>query len=420
MSFLSPESRLALENRFGKIVSNIPKLAVDSLAERLRVSAFQGVPGVWDDFLRLDLDQLAPVLHREALTLGQSFCVVWADSAGNPTVTVESAEQVAVMRDPVTRRVVAAVKRVRTDHSTEAWLYQADTITHFRANSPTAVTSAFEIVEQIANPLAVVPVVPFTNSDRLADEDGVSEISASVQSLCDGLNKALGDALVAMEFAAKPRRYAIGVGLAETPVLDADGNPVLDEFGNPVMEAGSPIPDTDRMIVLEEADAKIGQLPGADLAGFRTIIETFTAQLQAATSMPSHYLGVLTAQPASADALRASEAALTAKAETKQLALGRSWEQVARLIYAVRNSVDPDSVTARVVWADASTRSIGQEADAALKLYQSRLLSRTGVLKRLGYADDEIKAELEQIIRESSQETEADPFFKLYGNQFQV
>lgn len=410
LAFLSPESKAALNNRFGKIVSNIPKLAVDAVSERLRVSGFQGVPGVWDEFIRLDLDQLAPLLHREALTLGQAFAIVWADARGNPTVTIESAEQVVVKRDPISRQVVAALKRVRTKTTTEVWVYEADQISHYRADSAGA-SAGFYLVDAVPNPLGVVNVIPFTNADRLADEDGVSEISGSVQSLCDGLNKALADALIAMEFSARPRRFAVGVELVEVPVVDENGNPVVDDVGQPVTRVENPYPEQNRMMISESPDAKIGQLDGADLQGFRTIIETFTSQLQAATSMPSHYLGVLTSQPTSADALRASEAALTAKAEARQLCFGRAWEAVARLIYAIRHGVDPESVTARVVWADASTRSIGQEADAALKLFQAKLLSRSGVLKRLGYTQDEIAAELDQ---QSNELKQLDPLVAAY------
>ena len=51
------------------------------------------------------------VAHREALLLGDSFVIVWADSSAAPKVSVESAKQVAVLTDPGTRHIVAAVKR---------------------------------------------------------------------------------------------------------------------------------------------------------------------------------------------------------------------------------------------------------------------------------------------------------------------
>jgi hypothetical protein len=44
------------------------------------------------------------------------------------------------------------------------------------------------------------------------------------------------------------------------------------------------------------------------------------------------------------------------------------------------------------VWADPATRSLAQEADAVVKLFQTGLLPASYALARLGYSDDEVKA----------------------------
>lgn len=44
----------------------------------------------------------------------------------------------------------------------------------------------------------------------------------------------------------------------------------------------------------------------------------------------------------------------------------------------------------RVSWVDPATRSLAQEADAVVKLYQVGLLPTAYALKRLGYSDTEI------------------------------
>ena len=68
------------------------------------------------------------------MLLGDSFVIVWADPLGRPKVTVESAEQVAVLTDPGTRRITAAVKRWETQTTTEAVLYLPDQIVRLRAD----------------------------------------------------------------------------------------------------------------------------------------------------------------------------------------------------------------------------------------------------------------------------------------------
>ena len=100
------------------MASNIPRLAVTALAERLRITGFAGDDGLHADWVRNDLDQTSGVAHREALLLGDSYVIVWADQLGRPLATVESAKQVAVLTDPGTRQITAAVKRWETDWTT--------------------------------------------------------------------------------------------------------------------------------------------------------------------------------------------------------------------------------------------------------------------------------------------------------------
>lgn len=383
LAFLSPEAKVALGTRFGRMASNIPRLAVTSLTERLRVTGFDGVD-VWDDWLRNDLDQLSAVAHREALLLGQSFAIVWADRFGRPQVSVESAKQVAVLRDPGTRRITSAVKRWETDRTTEATLFLPDEIVRLRANQTGATIHGFNVVDTLANPLGVVPVVRLLNSDRLLDE-GVSEID-DLRPLVDGLNKVLTDMLVTSEFVGRPRRWATGVELTEEPILDNDGAPTGET------EAVNPFPEGHRMLLSEAPESKFGQLEAADLAGYGNAVSVLLGQVMAVSALPAHYVGQLMDTPASADALRAAEASLTARAESRQQQFGRSWEDVARLMVGVRDGVDPLQVDCRVKWADASTRSIAQEADAVVKLFQAGLLPASYALQRLGYGDDEVAA----------------------------
>ncbi len=387
LAFLSPEARTAIGPRFGRMAANIPRLAVTALAERLRVTGFSvaGRPDatLWADWTRNDLDQLAGVAHREALTLGESFAIAWADARGNPQVSIESAAQVAVLRDPATRQVVAAVKRWGTPTSTEVTLFEPDQITRFSSDAIGA-TTGFKTVGVLPNPFGVVPVVPLRNSDRLLGRAG-SELDDLVP-LVDALNKTLADMLVSSEYVGRPRRWATGIELVEEDVLDEAGQPTGDT------RAVNPFPEGNRMMVSENPESKIGQLDAADLNGYEAAVRVIVSQIMAVSALPSHYVGVLANQPASADALRAAEASLTARAEARQQTFGPAWEQIAKLMIATRTGADPLALDVRVEWADASTRSIAQEADAVTKLFAAGLLPASYALKRLGYSADEIDA----------------------------
>lgn len=317
LAFLSPEAKTALGARLTSLNSNVCKLAVTALAERLRVTGFARgrVPAqdVWAAWTRNDLDQLAGVAHREALALGRAYVTTWADEAGRARVTVESARQVATLHDPGTREIVAAVKKWETTRTTEAVLYEPDRITRFRAPQTGGTAAGMAVLEVLDNPLGQVPVTPIVNGDRLLDVDGVSEM-ADLLPLVDALTKLLSDLMVGSEFYARPRRWATGV----EPVEDAAGNVV------------NPFPEGDRMMVSESVETKFGSLPAADLAAYESAIGVVFQQISAVSALPAHMLGIVSANLPNADTIRAAEAGLTARAEARQGTFGRAWERVAR------------------------------------------------------------------------------------------
>ena len=401
LAYLSPDAKIALP-AFTRIVSNIPGLAVSSLAERLRITGFTGAD-VWQDWLANDLDQMSHIAHREALTFGDAYAIVWARPDGSPLVTVESPRQVTVLKDPATREIASAVKRWYTRTDTHAMLYLPDRLEHWWANVTAAGNTAYQLIETLDNPLGMVPVVNFCNTDRILVPTyhalvhimgwGRSEIEDLIP-LVDGLNATLAGLAVAQEYTARPRRWATGIELVEKPRLDASGSPVLDGDGQPIMDTVNPIPEGDRAMISEASEAKFGQLDGANLQGYENAVNIWLGQIMAVSALPAHFVGISTDNPSSADALRASEASLAARAEARQAIFGRSWEQVARLMVAIRDGVAVDSVGVNVQWGDPGSRSVAAEADAVTKLFQSGLLSRSGALRKLGYSEDEIQQEL--------------------------
>lgn len=369
LTYLSREAREDLDDRLDVLSVNIPRLLVDSIAERLRITGFTD-PRVWGHWQANNMISQAATAHIETLLLGECFVAVWARD-GRPLVTVESATQIACDLDPATGAVRAAVKRWETPEGSQAVWYGADEIVRYRADH-TGAMAGFKPVERIDNPMGRVPLVRFRNGDRLTHR-GISEM-LDVIPLTDALVKLVTDMLTASEYAARPRRWATGLEVTE----DRDGNPI------------SPIPEGERMMVGESPDIKFGQLPGADLAGYQTAINTTVRLISAVTGLPEHLLGIGGDNPTSADSIRASEAALTAKAEARQRQFGRSWTEVTQLVLAASTGLAPGSFDVAPVWADAATRSTAQEADAVTKLVQAGILPVTYALKRLGYTDAEI------------------------------
>lgn len=396
IAFISPESRKALgTNRLTRMVVNVPRLQIASIVERLRLVGFSD-PRAWTLFVDNDFDQLAPQVMTDALLYGCGWCLVWSKD-GKPVVSVESPRQCAVLRAPEDRSVIAGVKRYNAKDGTHAYVYLPDRIEHWHHPSPDGTAAGMSLIGTVTNTLGMVPLIPFENGD--------SEIT-DVLPLTDALSKLLLDMMIASEAAGKPRRWIAGLELTERVRTDpATGAPVLDENDEPIIDLVSPIDDlnTVQTAISESPDTKFGTWPGMDLSGFKEGVQVLLSAISAVTAIPAHMLDPLSANQApSADGLRASESALTAKAESKQLLYGRAFEQVGRLLLAVESGADPTRIPMRVRWADASTKSTAQEMDAAQKAMTSKLLSRRTILARLGMSDDEIEREIQEIERDAA------------------
>lgn len=416
IEFLSPEAREALEGRLSEIYVNVPRLVVSSITERLNVTGWTGADAdlaetIW---YANDLDVQGDLAHSEALLFGRSYSWVWAGSSG-PRISIESARQTAVLADPGTREITSAVKRWHSSAglgvgSTQAVLLLPDRVEHW-ATTLGAEIGGFTLQRVDPNPLGCVPVAQFTNQGRLLNSwgyRGIDEIAYpsrllmgsgvyseidDVIPLSSALSKALFDLMCCLEATGRPRRYASGIELMERPRLDRQGNPVLDSDGNPIIDTVNPLAEeASRTWISENPEAKFGQLDAADLKGFTDAVNVIVQQVLAVTALSPSYLGVLTNQPPSADALRASESSLIARVEQKQKMFGKAWEKTMRLAIAVETGRDPRTVDAKPVWRPADQSSDAQAADAVTKLFQVGLLPASYALRKLGYTDEEIDA----------------------------
>lgn len=372
--------------------SNLAEVAVTAVAERINLESVTasinfptGPVDVTERARALVQDSDFPMLLQslisDALAVGSAYIMVWVDNMGRPVVTGESAEQVAVTRDPITGGVNAAVKRwqivdsagvLKEEHVVK---YSPTRIVHLKRNDT---RGKLTFVSAVDNPLGVVPVVPLVNIKRLNDHVGSSVID-SLAPLLDALNKVIVDMLTTSESVARPKRYATGVVLED----DEDGFIADEGFSADSEDSGhdndsaveSPFKDSDGLWISEQAEAKFGQLAGADLSGYKTAVDLIIQQIMAVTSLPGHMVGVTTSNPSTAEALRASEVALSSNAESRVRVMNRPVEWAVRLLVALDYGVSPALVDVKNQWASTATRSVAQEADAAVKLISQEVIS---------------------------------------------
>lgn len=374
---------------------NLCRLAVDALAERMRIKRFDVRDSSGKDlsdiamaaWARTNMDQLLQPLLVDALALGSAYLIVWQDSNGKATITPESAQQVAVQRHPITGEVEQAIKRWDTMDPSGA--IQVEHLIHYDRHAVTQYSRKAgqewaTVGEPVSNPLGVVPVVPLINIARIGDLCGFSVID-DLGPLVDALSKVVADMLVASEDVARPRRWATGVDLEEETTPSSDGFIADEQPESPAKnEVVSPFEKGNRMFTVESPEARFGQLPGADLQGYKTAVEIILQQIMAVSALPAHMMGVTTANPSSADAIRAAEASLTARSESRIKVLGIPIERAISLMVAIETGQDVAEINTAVKWASAATKSTAQEADAVTKLHTLGIVNTEEAREMMG------------------------------------
>ena len=385
LSYLAPELQAEMGDRIRQVTVNWPRLVVDAVEERLDVEGFRfgdqadADADLWRIWQANNLDEESQQCHLDALVMRRAYVIVGSnpDDETLPVITVESPLEAYAETDPRTRQVTAGIKRWTADDGDgpvdHATLYLPDETVWW-------IRDGDSWIEDPDNPsdehgLGEVPMVPLVNRPRTRRRTGVSELQ-DVIPLSDAACKAATDMMVSEEFHAIPRRYAIGVGQED----------FQDERGRP-MSAMRKLAGRIWAIDKSKSDGvEFGQFPEANLTNFHATLQQLAEMTAALAGLPLHFLGRLTANPVSADAIRSAEARLVKRAERKQRSWGGSWERVMRLALRFRDGVwDPNAASLETVWRDASTPTIAQAADAATKLYASGIIPKRQLREDLGY-----------------------------------
>ncbi|MEU6704732.1 phage portal protein [Streptomyces wuyuanensis] len=376
MVFSQEKHRNAFGQLFGNWSDNFCGLIVDSVNERMFIDGFQMTdePGgdkdarnIWQ---RNHLDSEANAAHLDAMIAGESYAVVWGDKAGEPVISIESAEHVIVQYKPGSRYEIEAAAKFYTDdwgrdHVT-LWLPEG-------VYTGTGLTGAWGDYKRAPNPLREVPVVPISNRSRL--NGSVTSDLAVVIPLADAINKTVSDALVASEYAAWPQRYVTGLEIQE------------DEAGNPIEPFRVAV---DKLLQAESPDVKFGQFEAANLANYVTLVNMLVQHMASISRIPFHYFLLNGGTAPSGESITAAEAGLIAKTRERMLHFGEAWERVMRLAFKVLKDKRAEAFGAEVIWRDPENRTEAQHMDALLKL-QLIGVPRDQLLSDAGYTPQQIE-----------------------------
>lgn len=369
-----------------------PRVYINSIAERQELEGFRLADSdsadeeLWDWFVANNLDIESTLGHTDALVHGRAYITVSKpdpvlDRDADPDVPIIRVEPPTTLHaviDPRTRQVSKAIRAVYDEAGSQvlmATLYLPDrTVAWVRDQGQWAP------VVNVVHGLEMVPIVPILNRTRLSDMYGSSEITPELRSMTDAAARVLMNMQSTAELMAVPQRLLFGVKPEDLGVDPSTGQSFFDAY-------------LARILAFEDSEAKAQQFSAAELRNFTDALQEIAKQVAAYTGLPPQYLSTATDNPASAEAIRASESRLIKTVEMKNRIFGGAWEEAMRVAYKVMKGgeLPPDYHRMESVWRDPATPTYAAKADAASKLYANG----AGVIPReraridMGYTESE-------------------------------
>jgi Phage portal protein, SPP1 Gp6-like len=387
-----------------------PQIGVDALEQRLDIETWRYAGGpdssteleeMWSPNDLLTESQLA---HLDSFIYGRSYVAVGSneESDGPPVISVESPMGMTVSYDARRRRVTSALRLYQEDDGAQAAvLYLPDQTIYVEESSE----GGWAVTDRDEHGLGVVPVVRISNRQRIAQRVGKSEITTSVMSVTDAACRTLLGMEVAREFYGAPQRYILGA--SESAFQDAEGN------AKSAWETY-----IGRVLALERDEdgevPQVGTFPAYDPSAYTKIMDLYARIMATQLGLPPHYLGYTTDNPASADAIRSTEAQLVKRAERKQAMLNTPWSQVLRLGLLVQRGELPDR-RIETVWRNPATPTMAAQTDAAVKLVQAGIIPAESevTLEMVGLSEAQ-----RQRVRSDRQRSQARQTLAQIGERF--
>ena len=326
---------------------NVLGLVIDSVAQSMYVDGYRAPrqeteAPAWDIWQQNGMDARQIGVHRAALGYGLGYAVVLP---GDPVPVIRGVSP----RDMTTvyaeddwpmwalekrRSAVTGKTLYRLFDEDMAYWLSVDTL-----------GDGVEFVSSEAHDVGHVPVIRFLSKSDL-DDEVTSEIE-DLTHIQDQINMTTFGLLVTQHYGAFPQRWIAGW---------------MAESDDQKMSARQ-----NRLWTFDDADTKVGSLPGAELKGYIESRQDSLKTLAAISQTPAHALrGELV--NLSAEALAAAEQAERRKITERETMFGEAWEQTLALAACI-GGVDADPA-AQVRWKDTEARAFAATVDALGKMAQ--------------------------------------------------
>ncbi|MFD7861861.1 phage portal protein [Streptomyces sp. NPDC059783] len=361
-----------------------PRIGVEALEQRLDLEAFRWADGSDSSELEEiaaanDLYDEASLAHLDALTYGREYVAVGSgEGDGPPLITFESPLDMTMFWDARLRMARASL-RESLDGDVRLVTLDLPNQKILAAE----VDGGWEVLDRDIHNLGMVPVLRMANRQRTADRTGRSEITPEVMSITDAACRRLMGIEVQSEFFGAPQRYILGA--SEGAFQDAEGN-TKSAWETYIGRVLAMERDEDGQV------PTVGQFAAHDPSGQTRIIDLYARIMATQLGLPPHMLGYTSDNPASADAIRSSEAMLVKKAERRIRRFGATHREAMRLALWFRDGEPPEkSRRIEAVWRNPATPTIAAQTDAAVKMVSAGILPADSdvVLEMAGLTEDQ-------------------------------
>lgn len=379
IAFINPKMDQVIPN--GTIFKkNWCQVIVNASRDRLKVQEWaheqDGLSEQMQDAWQRILKQPSSDLHTASLTTGEAFLVIW-EGPKRPVAYYHDPRQAHVIYEaamPDVPRV--ACKRWAEDKKHYINIYYPDRIEHYEAEQEPHTAGGFKQTSVEGHPYGVIPVFHFRTSLRSL----TGELTASVLSLQDAMNKLLNDMMVSSEYSAFPQRWGIGHWDEQTGGMRVGAGTIL------------------RIPAGEQGDQpnSVGTFEATDPKNFLEPIDSLADAIAVLSATPKHYFSGQGAN-VSGEALQAMEAPLIAKLELYQQTLGTEWARAMAFTMALQGqTVDAEDI--ECIWQPPHTVQPQSQAETRYTNMQAGI-PIINQLRDEGWTEDQIDQLLEDARR---------------------
>lgn len=318
-----------------KFIQNWCGVVVDSLLDKLNMVGVisesdpdtKRIEEYYDSKL-VDLEETE--VHKDCLIFGESYIVV--DFEDDSTDIFHNDPRICHMfyDEGNPKKKVFASKVWTEGKHLMMNLYYSDKIEYWKSEKEKLAESkkAGDWTQLSVSEIEAMPVFHYRS-----DLKQTSDITISVQTIQDAINKLFSDMMVSAEFGAFRQRYIIS---------NADTNN-LKNAPNEIWEIPTSGPD--------EGQTQVGEFGQTSLENYSKEISKLAQTIAIITRTPKHYF-METGGNISGEALLAMESPLNKKADTRRKSFESSWVELFEYLSA-REKWSPEGLA--VVWAQVAS-----------------------------------------------------------------